>query len=333
VTARTDEHGGRFTLDGVRLGVEFRDVLDSLQVVVGEVPAVLALQRIALDAHTKRVDTTRKIPTVGVHVGCTRAAHTATEGTCSFEREFLSVTTDGHDDTRPDPGDTDSGVDTGDSLAQRIAVKEGYDGLADAYTAQRSCDDHDILLDQFLEDAPHGPVLDAGCGAGEPVLARLGEDRQTVGMDFSDEQIARADTVTPGRVVQGDMTALPFADDAFAALTAFYSVIHVPFEEQQAVYDEFARVLHPGGHLLVTVGAEDWAGRNDDWLDSGITMEWSHYGLEASRKLLSDAGFDVYDAVGAIDTVDDDGSVEGTRVLDPDHDDAGHPFCFARLDQ
>lgn len=218
-----------------------------------------------------------------------------------------------------------------DALSQRRTVKEGYDDLADAYDAERSMADHRVLLDRFLDDAPAGPILDAGCGAGHPVLATLQEERDVVGMDFSDEQVTRASAIAPGRVVQGDMTSLPFTDDAFTGLTAFYSVIHVPFEQHAAVYEEFARVLEPDGVVLVTVGAEDWAGQNEDWLDTGTEMAWSHYGLETSRELLTDAGFDVYDAVGAVDTVGDDGSVEETRVLDPDHEDAGHPFCYARL--
>lgn len=221
--------------------------------------------------------------------------------------------------------------DADDALAQRDAVRRGYDELADSYAAERSEADHGTLVDRFLEGAPPGVVLDAGCGAGHPVLAQLREERPVVGMDFSGEQVARASDVAPGRVTQGDMTALPFADDAFAGLTAFYSVIHVPFDEQQRVYDEFERVLEPGGRLLVTVGAEDWSGRNDDWLDSGTAMEWSHYGLEKSRELLETAGFTVTDTVGVIDTVGVDDSVEETRIVDPDHEDAGHPFCFARL--
>lgn len=223
-------------------------------------------------------------------------------------------------------------TDEDSALAQRRAVKRGYDDVAADYATDRENADYRPLLERFLDDAPDGPVLDVGCGAGQPVLSRLASDRPVVGMDFSDEQLARASTVAPGRVVQGDMTSLPFDDDAFAALTAFYSVIHVPFDQHARVYEEFARVLHPGGALCVTVGAEDWSGRNDDWLDTGTAMEWSHYGLEQSRGLLADAGFTVTDAVGVVGTgLDHDGPSE-TELVAPDAENAGHPFCLARLD-
>lgn len=237
--------------------------------------------------------------------------------------------TDDDPEPRDDPGP--AGHPDDGALAQRRAVKEGYDGLADTYASHRTDDGHGVLLDRFLEDAPDGRVLDAGCGAGQPVLERLASERDVLGMDFSGEQVARASDVAPGRVTQGDMTDLPFRDDAFAAITAFYSVIHVPFDEQPAVYEEFARVLQPGGALCVTVGADDWSGRNDDWLDSGTTMAWSHYGLEKSRELIADAGFTVADAVGILGAgLGDDGTTEPTLV-EPDAEDAGHPFCLARL--
>jgi len=223
------------------------------------------------------------------------------------------------------------GDDEDEAVAQRRAVKRGYDGLAADYAAEREDADHQVVLDRFLDDAPDGLVLDAGCGAGQPVLSQLAAERPVVGMDFSTEQVARADAVVPGRVVQGDMTSLPFDDDSIAAITAFYSVIHVPFDEHATVYDEFARVLQLGGALCVTVGAEDWSGRNDDWLDSGTAMEWSHYGLERSRDLLTDAGFTVTDALGVVDTVGDDDTTE-TSIVAPDAEGAGHPFCLAHLD-
>jgi SAM-dependent methyltransferase len=223
-------------------------------------------------------------------------------------------------------------TDDDPAVAQRRAVRRGYDDLSADYAAERENSDYGPLFDRFLDDAIDGPALDVGCGTGQPVLSRLADERPVVGMDFSGAQLARASDVAPGRVAQGDMTALPFDDDAFAALTAFYSIIHVPFDQHASVYAEFARVLQPGGTVCVTVGAEDWTGRNDDWLDSGTAMEWSHYGLEKSRDLLADAGFTVTDAIGVVGTGLDHDGPSDTRIVDPDAEGAGHPFCLARLD-
>ncbi|WP_256300375.1 class I SAM-dependent methyltransferase [Haloarchaeobius salinus] len=216
-----------------------------------------------------------------------------------------------------------------EDLAQRDLVRRGYDELADTYAAERGSNENDVLLDRLRADAPPGRVFDAGCGDGESVLATLVDDRPVVGLDVSREQATRANAVPPGTVVQGDMTALPFADDTVAAVTAFYSIIHVPAAETPDVYEEFARVLRPGGVALVTTGTEDWAGRNDDWLAGGAPMEWDILGLERSTELLEAAGFEVYETVGVVDGLGDD--ERETRLVDADSDDAEKLFLFARL--
>lgn len=218
-----------------------------------------------------------------------------------------------------------------DGAAQRDRVRRGYDELADAYAAQREGNESAPLLDRLRRDAPDGPVFDAGCGDGRPVLAALAAERPVAGLDISGEQAARASEVAPGRVVQGDMTALPYETDSFAALTAFYSIIHVPAVETPAVYREFARVLRPGGVALVTTGTEDWAGRNDDWLDGGAPMEWEILGPEKSTQHLEAAGFEVYETVGVTDGVSDDADGDDGRLVDPDADEAAKLFLFARL--
>jgi SAM-dependent methyltransferase len=221
--------------------------------------------------------------------------------------------------------DDDSG------LAQRTTVMRGYDQLADVYADEReSFEDHQVLQ-SLLADAPDGRILDAGCGAGDPVLERLARDRPVVGLDFSSEQVRLADDVAPGRVVRGDMTALPVADDSVAAVTAFYSLIHVPADQHADVYAEFARALQPGGVVLVTTGTEDWSGRNDDWLDGGAPMEWDILGPDASVAHLDAAGFEVYDRVGVVDDLGEDTSRTGDTLVDPDSERADKLFLFARL--
>lgn len=221
--------------------------------------------------------------------------------------------------------------DGDDALAQRTLVRRGYDEIADVYAAESGGDEDGLLVDRLRADAPDGRVLDAGCGDGERVMADLADHRPVTGLDFSREQARRANAVVPGRVVQGDVTALPYAADSFAAVAAFYSVIHVPGPQHASVYEEFARVLEPGGVLLVTTGTEDWEGRTEDWLGGGTAMEWTILGGEASTRRLEAAGFDVYDAVGVVDTLGDDVDRTGGRVVEPDSEAAEKLFLFARL--
>jgi SAM-dependent methyltransferase len=91
------------------------------------------------------------------------------------------------------------------------------------------------------------------------------------------------------------MTDLPFRDGTFNAIIAYHSLIHVPMDEHRAAIEEFARVLRPGGRLLVSEGPAEWSGENPDWLESGVEMQWDIAGADATRRQLRDAGFDVLD--------------------------------------
>lgn len=179
---------------------------------------------------------------------------------------------------------------------QRDAVRRGYDVVAEAYLDQRSPDADEIdLLGEFTERLPaNARVLDAGCGAGDPVGTTLASDFEVVGLDISRRQLELArGNVPQAWLLQGDLTSLPLAAGAFDGLVAFHSIIHVPTDRHADVYEEFARVVRPGGHVLVTVGPGAWAGTNPDWLDAGGEMRWSFPDLEVSLGHLDDAGFKV----------------------------------------
>ncbi|SNZ05703.1 Methyltransferase domain-containing protein [Natronoarchaeum philippinense] len=219
---------------------------------------------------------------------------------------------------------------------QRERVRDAYDDLAETHFAERSDRPPEAtLLDEVRDriDAD-ARVLDAGCGQGTPVSSALAPQYDVVGLDFATAQLRLADGVVPrARLVQGDMTELPLAADSFDAVCAFHSIIHVPVADHANVLSEFARVLRPGGVLLVSSGGTDWAGSNPDWLDSGVEMEWSFPGPEETRRLLSAAGFNLQEWWIVTDRLGREGD---GAVLDPDGDDAyedgepvGKPFFLA----
>ncbi|MDS0297428.1 methyltransferase domain-containing protein [Halogeometricum sp. S1BR25-6] len=186
-------------------------------------------------------------------------------------------------------------------MVDKDAVRRSYDELADAYAAQRGEDGRDVaILSAFLETLPESPrVLDAGCGRGTPVLSRASAEGDAVGLDFSRAQLRAATENAPeASHVRGDMAALPFADDAFDAVVAYWSLIHLPAAEHPTVLDEFARVLRPGGRVLLSEGTTAWDGENPDWLDTGVSMEWSIAGAATTREHLRGAGFAVVDEWG-----------------------------------
>jgi SAM-dependent methyltransferase len=99
-------------------------------------------------------------------------------------------------------------------------------------------------------------VLDLGCGAGYgcEILTAIGKARRCVGVDVAEEAIdqARAEHGPGERVeyVQGDAASLPFEGDSFDVVTCFETIEHV--KDAAAVVSEAARVLRPGGLLLIS---------------------------------------------------------------------------------
>ena len=100
----------------------------------------------------------------------------------------------------------------------------------------------------------HARTLDTGTSAGTNLrmLKELGF-RNVTGLDISEDAIAFCEAKGLGLVEQGDVCAMPFADDSFDLVLATDVVEHV--EDDAGALREIARVLRPGGTLLLTVPA------------------------------------------------------------------------------
>jgi SAM-dependent methyltransferase len=178
-------------------------------------------------------------------------------------------------------------------------VRRGYDLVSHAYRA----DDFDYeasaykaCLEWILPGlSPDAHVLDLGCGCGIPVAKVLAETCRVTGVDISPVQVERARSLVPeATFLCQDFTSLEFAPGSFDAVTAFYSIIHLPIEEQLPFFERVALWLKPGGVLLCTVGWRPWTGIEEDWRGvPGATMAWSHMGRETYLEWLSRAGLTV----------------------------------------
>lgn len=108
------------------------------------------------------------------------------------------------------------------------------------------------LLERRLGPTSKLKLLDVGCGIGamHPLLEpHLGELH---GVDPAAEAIARAAEDNPGvRYRAFDGVTLPFDDGSFDAALAVCVMHHVPPARWSGFLREIARVLRPGGVLLV----------------------------------------------------------------------------------
>jgi SAM-dependent methyltransferase len=98
---------------------------------------------------------------------------------------------------------------------------------------------------------PGARILDAGCGAGEYVVALASAAADVRGVEYSADKVAQWRATHPGddRVQEGDISKLPFADGAFDAILLNEVLEHVPSEA--GVLRELHRVLRPRGQLLL----------------------------------------------------------------------------------
>ena len=126
-------------------------------------------------------------------------------------------------------------------------------------------------------------VLNAGCGAGSMTLGLLDEGYEVTSIDASEsfvENLAKRlreaypDAHAP--VLVADVHQLPFQDRDFDAVVCGEVLEHL--EDDRAAVGELARVLRPGGSLVVSVPANPW---RYDWADhwAGHQRRYTEDGL------------------------------------------------------
>ena len=106
-----------------------------------------------------------------------------------------------------------------------------------------------------LEAGGLGDLVDVGTGTGRMIELLGGHARSALGLDRNPEMLRLARNrldaagLTAARVQTGDMYHLPLAADACDTLV-LHQVLHYA-DNPATVIDEAARVLRPGGRLLV----------------------------------------------------------------------------------
>ena len=101
-------------------------------------------------------------------------------------------------------------------------------------------------------------VLDAGCGSGGLIrrLSRTEPLWQWTGVDVSPLACALARERGATDVREASVTKLPFPGASFDAVVSADVLYHV--DDDVAALREFARVLRPGGRVVVNVPAHRW---------------------------------------------------------------------------
>jgi SAM-dependent methyltransferase len=139
-------------------------------------------------------------------------------------------------------------------LAERVSP-------AAAYAQQAATYDRDAggglfavdepMVAEYLSGREPGVALDAACGTGRfaEYLARCGH--RVVGTDSSPDMLAHARRRVPaGEFYLAELDKLPLPDDSADVVVCALALVHVP--RLEPVLAEFARVLRPGGDLVIS---------------------------------------------------------------------------------
>jgi SAM-dependent methyltransferase len=139
-------------------------------------------------------------------------------------------------------------------FAERVSTVLAYQQLSAGYDAEAGgglfAADEPVVA-EYLSGREPGMALDAACGTGRfaEFLARRGHE--VIGVDSSPDMLALARRRVPeGEFHLGELDRLPLPDDSVDVIVCALALDHVP--RLEPVLAEFARVLRPGGDLVIS---------------------------------------------------------------------------------
>jgi SAM-dependent methyltransferase len=140
--------------------------------------------------------------------------------------------------------------------------KTGYDLLAPEYYDgfHKTCRNFDVATEAALAQDPieipdQGMILEVGCGRGRSNEFLGLPANRIVQLDASREMLALEDREPSSLRVLADATSVPLFDKQFSGIVGF---LIDPFIGL-AFFSETYRLLVPGGRLVVTTPAAEWA--------------------------------------------------------------------------
>jgi ubiquinone/menaquinone biosynthesis C-methylase UbiE len=176
-------------------------------------------------------------------------------------------------------------------------IRQSYDRVADEYARRIFSElgnkplDRELLSRFAAELNGRGEICDMGCGPGHIARYLRDQGADVFGLDLSPGMLDEARRLNPDiSFRQGNMLALDLPDASIAGITAFYAIVHLPREALPQVFREMARVLKPGGLLLLAFHIGDETLHRDEWWDRPVALDFRFFSPQAIQRDLEAAG-------------------------------------------
>lgn len=188
-----------------------------------------------------------------------------------------------------------------------VATRRAYDAVAGDYArllpdlALETPLDRAVLAGfaEMLREQGDLPVVEVGCGTGRVTRHLHDAGLAVTGLDLSPQMVSRARATCPGvPFAVAQASALPLRDGSVGGLLAWYSLIHLPTDALGDVFAEFARVVLPGGTLLVAfqAGRGQRVDRTTSY-EQPVALSYYRHDVDAVTTALEVAGFTLYATV------------------------------------
>ncbi|GAA4365335.1 DUF480 domain-containing protein [Nocardioides caricicola] len=187
-------------------------------------------------------------------------------------------------------------VPTGTERDER--VRAAYDAVAATYSETLFNELTDLpfeswLLDRVAAHADGGPVVEVGCGPGHVTAYLADRGADAFGIDLSPQMVEEARRRFPDGAYQvGDLRKLmrPTTADGWAAVLAWYSLIHLAPSEMPEAVAVLSRPLASGGWLVLALHAGSQVRHVDSWFEQDVQLDFVLHEPAAIVAVLEAAG-------------------------------------------
>jgi ubiquinone/menaquinone biosynthesis C-methylase UbiE len=160
-----------------------------------------------------------------------------------------------------------------------------------------------------------GRVADVGCGPGRVAAFIAERGLDVVGVDVSQAMLAVARTAHPHiKFEEGQLDALPIETGVLAGAVCWYSIIYTPSDRLAEAFGELARVLIPGGYLLLAFQAEGEPVHRADAQGTHLPLTSYRHSVREVAGRLVDTGFKIHATVLRAPELEDETTPQGFVV-------------------